>query len=150
MARAQTRREKALALSRDVVRAAGGAVVRAGGSGDARILAVHRPRYDDWSLPKGKCEPGESDIECALREVQEETGLQCEIGPKLAEIAYRDQKDRAKTVVYFLMEPVAGEFARNDEVDEIRWLTLSESAVLLSYGHDAEIARSALRSTRPR
>ena len=124
-------------------------MVRRRESGDAAILAVHRPRYDDWSLPKGKCDPGESDAECALREVHEETGTRCELGPKLAEISYRDHKDRTKTVVYFVMEPREGTFTPNDEVDEIRWLTLSESRALLSYPRDAELARSALLGLRP-
>ena len=108
------------------------------------ILVVHRPRYDDWSLPKGKCDLGESDADCALREVREEAGMRCELGPKLAEIVYRDHKDRPKRVVYFLMEPLAGKFTPSDEVDEIRWVTLCESQELLSYPRDAELARSAL------
>src|SRR6266576_6135273 len=69
---------------RGLVRAAGGAVARAGRRGRAEILVVHRPRYDDWTLPKGKCNPGESDEACALREVEEETGLACELGDEVA------------------------------------------------------------------
>ena len=67
---------------------------------------MHRPRYDDWSLPKGKCEPGESYEDCARREVHEETGLQVELGDPLPEVRYRDHKDRPKVVRYWVMRPL--------------------------------------------
>jgi 8-oxo-dGTP diphosphatase len=118
------------------VRAAGGVVRR-----DGRIAVVHRPRYDDWSLPKGKLDPGESWEEAALREVREETGLECELGPELSSASYRDRKGRSKLVRYWLMEPVGGEFTPNDEVDELRWLTPAEAAALLTYPRDAELAQ---------
>jgi 8-oxo-dGTP diphosphatase len=118
------------------VRAAGGVVRR-----DGRIAVVHRPRYDDWSLPKGKLDPGEGWEEAALREVREETGLECELGPELSSTSYHDRKGRAKLVRYWLMEPVGGEFAPNDEVDELRWLTPAEAAALLTYPRDAELAQ---------
>jgi 8-oxo-dGTP diphosphatase len=114
-----------------VVRAAGGVVVR-----DGRLLLVHRPKYDDWTFPKGKCEPGESDEACAAREVEEETGLQCELRTELPSTYYTDARDRPKRVRWWRMEPVAGEFTPTDEVDEIRWLTREEAAALLSYGRD--------------
>jgi 8-oxo-dGTP diphosphatase len=115
----------------DVVRAAGGVVLRGG-----RLLLVHRPKYDDWTFPKGKCEPGESDEDCAVREVREETGLSCELGAELPSTHYTDSRGRAKRVRWWCMEPVAGVFAPTDEVDEIRWLTREEAAELLSYGRD--------------
>jgi 8-oxo-dGTP diphosphatase len=114
-----------------VVRAAGGVVVR-----DGRLLLVHRPKYDDWTLPKGKCEPGESDEACAVREVEEETGLRCELGTELLSTHYTDSRGRPKRVRWWRMSPVSGEFTPTDEVDEIRWLTRDEAAALLSYERD--------------
>ena len=118
------------------VKAAGGVVRR-----DGRIAVVHRPRYDDWSLPKGKLDPGESFEEAALREVREETGFECELGEELSSTSYNDRKGRSKIVRYWLMEPVGGEFAPNDEVDELRWLTPAEAVDLLTYPRDAELAQ---------
>jgi 8-oxo-dGTP diphosphatase len=119
------------------VKAAGGVVRR----GDGEILVVHRPRYDDWSFPKGKLDPGEGWEECALREVWEETGLRCELLDELSTTFYEDRKGRAKAVRYWLMQPAGGEFEPNDEVDELRWLPASEAAELLTYPHDAELAQ---------
>ena len=121
-----------------VVRAAGGVVVR-----DGRLLLVHRPKYDDWTFPKGKCEPGESDEACAAREVEEETGLQCELGTELPSTYYTDSRDRPKRVRWWRMELVAGEFTPTDEVDEIRWLTREEAAELLSYDRDRVLLDAA-------
>jgi 8-oxo-dGTP diphosphatase len=114
-----------------VVRAAGGLVVR-----DGEVLLVHRPKYDDWSFPKGKCEEGESDEACALREVEEETGLRCELIDELGETSYRDAKGRPKVVRYWRMHAVTGEFVPHDEVDEIRWETPEEAARVLSWSRD--------------
>jgi 8-oxo-dGTP diphosphatase len=118
------------------VKAAGGVVRR-----DGRIAIVHRPRYDDWSLPKGKLDPGETWEEAALREVREETGLECSLGEELSSTRYHDRKGRSKLVRYWLMDPVGGEFAPNDEVDELRWLTPAEAAALLTYPRDKELAQ---------
>ena len=75
------------------VRAAGGLIRR-----DATVLLVHRPRYDDWTFPKGKADEGESDEDCALREVREETGLHCTLGAEISSTEYLDAEGRAKRV----------------------------------------------------
>jgi ADP-ribose pyrophosphatase YjhB (NUDIX family) len=101
---------------------------------------VHRPRYDDWSLPKGKLYPGETAETAALREVEEETGLRCRLGSELAAVHYRDRKGRPKQVRYWLMEPVEErDFTPNDEVDELRWCDETEARDLLSYDHDRRL-----------
>ena len=117
-----------------VVRAGGGVVHR-----DGRVLLVHRPRYDDWTFPKGKAEPGESDLDCALREVREETGLRCTAERELPPTRYADGLGRPKRVRWWLMTPVGGEFAPTPEVDELRWLTRDEAAQLLTYPRDVEL-----------
>ena len=116
------------------VEAAGGVVVR-----DGRVALIHRPKYDDWTLPKGKLEPGEDYEEAALREVREETGLSCTLGRELPSTSYEDHKGRSKVVRYWLMEPQSGEFAPNDEVDELRWLDHDEASELLSHERDREL-----------
>lgn len=103
------------------------------------VLIVHRPRYDDWDFPKGKREPDESDLECAIRETREESGYEGEIVRELASDRYQ-VKGRDKIVRWWLMRCTGGAFTANDEVDEIRWLPPSEAEQLLSYGH----ARSLL------
>ena len=126
------------------VKASGGVVWRRE-SGRVEVVVVHRPRYDDWSLPKGKLDPGESWEEAALREVQEEVGLRCRLGEELPPVAYEDAKGRAKAVRYWLMEP-NGEaaFEPNDEVDDMLWLEAEEAVALLSYPRDAELVGAAL------
>jgi 8-oxo-dGTP pyrophosphatase MutT (NUDIX family) len=126
------------------VRAAGGVVWRHHDSGSFEVLLVHRPRYGDWSLPKGKCDEGESDEDCALREVLEETGFAVRVGPELPATQYRDNKDRPKTVRYWAMEALsgAGGFSPNDEIDDIRWLPVAEAVKLLSYDHDRPVVEA--------
>jgi 8-oxo-dGTP diphosphatase len=116
------------------VLAAGGLVRK-----DGQIAVVHRPRYDDWSLPKGKLDEGEGFEDGALREVEEETGLRCRITGTLGDTSYHDRKDRAKLVRYYEMEPDSGEFSPNDEVDELRWLPPAEARQLLTYDFDREL-----------
>lgn len=119
------------------VEAAGGVVERGG-----LIAVVHRPRYDDWSLPKGKLDPGETFEQAALREVEEETGLACELRDELSPVRYRDSRGRPKLVRYWRMVVSGGEFAANDEVDELRWLAPDAAVAQLSYPHDRELVQT--------
>jgi 8-oxo-dGTP diphosphatase len=122
-----------------VVRAAGGVVLR-----DGNVVLVHRPKYDDWTFPKGKAEAGESDEACALREVAEETGLRCRLGDELPSTEYVDGRGRPKRVRYWLMHPVADDgFSPNDEIDEVRWVTPEEASRLLSYERDQALLEEA-------
>ncbi len=114
------------------VRAAGGVVVRPG----PEVLLVHRPKYDDWTFPKGKLDPGETEKACAVREVEEETGLRCRVEAALPSTRYRDSRGRRKVVLWWRMSVAGGEFEPNREVDEIRWLSPEEAAALLSYERD--------------
>jgi len=100
---------------------------------------VHRPRYDDWTLPKGKLEPGETEADGALREVEEETGLKCDLGREIATTSYTDARGRPKTVRYWEMHPREGRFTPHNEVDDVRWLALSEARRLLSYDRDRDV-----------
>ncbi len=125
------------------VRAAGGVVVRRK-SGEVQVLLVHRPRYDDWSFPKGKVEPDERWRDAAVREVLEETGLVCERGKRLPPIQYRDRRLRLKEVRYWEMTATGGKFVVNDEVDEIAWLPVERAAKRLSYARDRAVLASLI------
>jgi 8-oxo-dGTP pyrophosphatase MutT (NUDIX family) len=118
-----------------VIRAAGGLVVRDGEDG-LEVLVVHRPKYDDWSFPKGKAEGDETDEECALREVEEETGLVCELADELPSTEYLDSAGRPKRVRYWRMHAVAGRIELEHEVDDARWVSAGEARRLLSYDRD--------------
>jgi 8-oxo-dGTP pyrophosphatase MutT (NUDIX family) len=140
------------------VRAAGG-IVRRPLAGRSRIgqwlrpryeiVLVHRPRYDDWSLPKGKPDGDERDEDTALREVEEETGLRCALGAPVGETRYEDSRGRDKVVRYWLMEPPEGAraapFVPNREVDEVRWLQPDAAVTLLTYPHDQELLQGLSR-----
>jgi 8-oxo-dGTP diphosphatase len=117
-----------------VVRAAGGLVLR-----DGKVLLVHRPRYDDWSFPKGKCRCGEGDELCALREVEEETGFRCELEDEVGETRYPDGTGRPKVVRYWRMRPIGGEFVAAAEVDAILWETVERAATVLSWPRDVAL-----------
>ena len=118
------------------VRAAGGVVWRPIPGGDRVYAVVHRPAYDDWTLPKGKLMAGESELEGALREVEEETGMSCRVDRPLGTTSYIDRKGRPKVVVYWLMQATGGVFEPGEEIDEVRWLPLGEVVELLSYPRD--------------
>ena len=115
------------------VRAAGGVVLR-----DGALLIVHRPEYDDWTLPKGKLDPGETWEDAARREVAEETGLDCRPGDEVGRSYYTDARGRSKEVRYFRMEP-DGEPEPQNEVDEVRWVKLEDAPAALSYERDREL-----------
>ncbi|MFO7589785.1 MAG: NUDIX domain-containing protein [Acidimicrobiia bacterium] len=126
------------------VRAAGGVVRRTRRHRWRRrveLLLVHRPRYDDWTFPKGKRDDADhDDLATALREVAEETGFGCSARAEIGATRYRDNKGRDKLVRYWLMELPPGvsgdDFEPNREVDEVRWCRAAEAARLLSYEHD--------------
>jgi 8-oxo-dGTP diphosphatase len=130
------------------VRAAGGLIWRdhvvVGPDGERRptveVVLIHRPGHDDWSFPKGKLDRGESSEAAALREVEEETGLVCELGDEVAPARYLDGKGRLKEVRYWIMTVVdPGTWAPDDEVDNRRWVAVEEAAGILTYEHDREL-----------
>jgi 8-oxo-dGTP diphosphatase len=130
------------------VRAAGGIVSRLV-DGRVEVLLVHRPAYDDWTLPKGKAEPGEPDEACALREVEEETGLRCRVTGEVGVTRYADPKGRAKVVRYFAMEPADGSsLLLEHEVDDTRWVELDRAAGELTYERDRELLAGYARARR--
>lgn len=131
-------------MSGDVIRAAGGVLWRATKRSEIEIeiALIHRPRYDDWSIPKGKLSPGESEIEGAVREVFEETGYRVKIGRPLGKVRYMKMssgKMRPKIVRYWAMEADGGGFSPNREVDELRWLNLNDAQALLTHDHDRDV-----------
>ena len=110
---------------------------------------VHRPRYDDWSLPKGKRHDGEMMAAAAVREMAEETGQRVMLGPQLGRNDYQ-VADGPKTVWYWAARALGGEFAPGEEVDELRWVPPQEAARLLSYTHEQAVLErfTALPPTR--
>lgn len=122
------------------VRAAGAVVVR--GSAPVEVLVIHRPQYDDWTLPKGKVEAGESDEACAVREVEEETGLAVRLGRELPSVRWQDRNGDAKVCRYWLVEDVEGDAVAQNEVDTVEWLPLAAATERLSYPRDADVLRA--------
>jgi 8-oxo-dGTP diphosphatase len=113
-------------------------------SSGPEVLVVHRPRYDDWSLPKGKLGSGERHREGAIREVWEETGLRCRLGSEVGSARYRDAKGRDKRVRYWVMHVEEGAaFEPTDEVDEIRWVRPERARSILSHEHDRRVVEAA-------
>ena len=121
-----------------MVRAAGGVVTRRRNDGQLEVALIHRVPHGDWTLPKGKRKGEETDEACALREVEEETGLRCALGRPLGTTRYRVE-GRPKAVRWFAMEPEQGELRPGDGVDEARWVTLAEARDLLTHRRDREI-----------
>jgi 8-oxo-dGTP pyrophosphatase MutT (NUDIX family) len=134
------------ALDGTPIRAAGGAVWRRIDRGPIEVVLVHRASYDDWSLPKGKAEGDESDEETAIREVEEEAGVRCRLGPELPPTTYRDRFGRSKIVRYWAMTVAAGDVAGHHEVDDARWVRLPAARKRLSYDRDIAVI-DALEAT---
>lgn len=140
----------------DVI-AAGAVVVRRPSPGAERqVLLVHRPRYDDWSFPKGKLDPGEHLTACAVREVEEETGLRVRLGVPLADQRYRVAGDRMKTVHYWMGRAVGdgdvSGYVANREIDAVEWVDWSLATERISYRRDREVLADAWQhrhATRP-
>lgn len=119
----------------DEVRAAGAVLENDAGE----VAVIYRPKYDDWTLPKGKLEPGETEEEAAVREVEEETGYIGELGDELGSVSYTDRHGRPKVVHYWRMKVTGGEFQPNREVSELLWLPAQQAAERLSFDRDREI-----------
>jgi len=118
--------------------------MRTNATGLMELVLVHRPKYDDWTLPKGKAEAGEPDEDCALREVEEETSLVCDLGREIAVTEYVDSSGRPKRVRYFAMTPRDGsESAPQNEIDEVRWVTVETALATLSYARDFAVVEAA-------
>jgi 8-oxo-dGTP diphosphatase len=128
--------ESAVDLTGAPVRAAGGVLVRKTWSGGLEVVLIYRSTHDDWSFPKGKLEAGETELFCARREVEEETGLLCNIGDYVGHTEYTDRHGRHKTVRYWLMEPTEGEFVPTDEVAAMEWVPVGSAKGILTYEHD--------------
>jgi 8-oxo-dGTP diphosphatase len=120
--------------------AAGAVLWRPGDDGCAEVAVIHRPRYDDWSLPKGKVDPGETEPVTAVREVAEETGYAAHLGRRLAAVSYPVDQN-IKKVRYWTARAIGGEFSPNDEVDELKWLPVTEAVKAVRYAHDRKVLR---------
>jgi len=130
------------------VRAAGGVVWRRGEDG-VEVLLIHRPRYLDWSLPKGKAKPGESDEEAALREIDEEIGVRAELGPELPSTQYHDTRGRDKVVRYWAVElPDGADPFPGDGVSDVRWVPLSQAEEHLSWDRDRPVVAGLAEAMR--
>jgi len=127
-----------------VVRAAGGLILRRTGKGNLKILIAHRPSYDDWGLPKGKADKGETAEETALREVLEETGYECRIVAPLETTRHR-MNNGVKEVRWFAMRPLPSSpgFKKNEEIDKIQWVSRKKAREVLDYETDRGLVKNA-------
>jgi 8-oxo-dGTP pyrophosphatase MutT (NUDIX family) len=138
-----------LAEESRLIPAAGGVLWRTGEDGTLETAVVHRPKYDDWSLPKGKLDAGEHPLVAAVREVSEETGLEVVVGRRGVQTRYA-HRNGPKRVDYWVMAAVGGAFAPNDEVDELRWLPVPEATALIDHDHDRAVVADLARTDVPR
>ena len=123
------------------VLAAGAVLWRSNGdSAEPDVAVIHRPRYDDWSLPKGKVDPGETEPVTAVREVHEETGYSSHLGRRLASVSYPVEQG-IKKVRYWAARSTDGQFTPNSEVDELKWLPVAAAMKQLGYSHDRKVLR---------
>ena len=132
-------------MSKSKIIEAAGCVVFRRHNNVAEFLLEHRPRYDDWSFPKGKKDKGETDFDCAIREVQEETGALGNVLAELPTVRYRIGGDKEKVVRYWIMEYLGGEFIPNKEVDKIAWLDRKSTAETLTYSHDINLLKETIK-----
>ena len=123
----------------DLIRAAGGIVIRSVSSGRFEVACIYREARGDWTFPKGKLDKGETFEQAALREVWEETGMHCQVIRFAGTTNYTHRKGKHKIVAYYLMSVAAGEFAPNDEVDELVWLPLEQVREHLTWDRDQEL-----------
>nr|WP_221204097.1 NUDIX hydrolase [Modestobacter versicolor] len=131
-----------------LIPAAGGVLWRTGPGGVLETAVVHRPKYDDWSLPKGKLDAGEHPLVAAVREVREETGLQVAVGRRSVQTRYA-HRSGPKRVDYWVMQAVGGDFVPNDEVDVLRWLPVPAATALVSHDHDRAVLADLARTDVP-
>lgn len=118
--------------------AAGGLLWRKAAHG-TEVLLVHRPKYDDWGFPKGRLDPGESLLQCAIREVEEETGITARVGRKLPQVVYVKPNGKHKKVAFWAMTALAGSFTPNSEIDKVKWVPLAKVAKRLTYKADRRL-----------
>ncbi|MGB6057797.1 MAG: NUDIX domain-containing protein [Microthrixaceae bacterium] len=133
-----------------MIKAAGGVVVRSGQAGPPglEVVVVHRPAYDDWTLPKGKRKRSETARDCALREVEEETGLRCSADAELSKTGYTLPDGTPKVVRWWAMSVLEDlGFVAGDEVDEIRWVPLADVGRTLTHSLDASVVESLVEGT---
>jgi 8-oxo-dGTP diphosphatase len=128
--------------STTIVHAAGGVISRQKRDGRVEVLLIHRPHREDWTFPKGKLESGETHERCALREVEEETGLRCALGLELASTSHTDGKGRLKLVRYWMMYPVGGVAGPRNEVDAVQWVPIERAGSILTYTRDRELLKT--------
>ena len=125
--------------------AAGAVLWRPNGSATTpEVAIIHRPRYDDWSLPKGKVDAGETEPVTAVREIREETGYTAHLGRRLTAVSYPVEQG-VKKVRYWAARKVDGEFSPNAEVDELKWLPVSAAMKELGYPHDRKVLRRFMK-----
>ena len=135
-------------LPRGSIWAAGCVVARRSRTGEARYLVVHRPGYNDWSLPKGKIDKGETFLETALRELEEETGIVGSNPRLIGSVGYDTKTGNSKIVKWWVVEVHSGEFTVNSEVDKVKWLSRDKAVKKLDYRNDRAVLDRADRMYR--